>query len=71
MAMEYPQSLIQGQEGMRVGSEECVYLRKHETCGLKYAISFPILKLSIHLLSLTIRLRAMFCFHFLNRTGLY
>lgn len=50
MAMEYPQSLIQGQEGMRVGSEECVYLRKHETCGLKYAISFPILKLSIHLL---------------------
>ena len=35
---------------MRVGSEECVYLRKHETCGLKYAISFPILKVSIHLL---------------------
>ena len=49
MAMEYPQSLIQGQEGMRVGNEECIYLRKHETRGLKYAaISFPILKLLIH-----------------------
>jgi len=58
MVMEYPQSLIQGQEGMRVGTEECGYLRKHETCGLKYAaISFPILKLLIHLFLAVLDLR--------------